>query len=97
MRTASSWLLAVALAAAPFVAHAEPAPPAKSDGTKRTVETAAKTTVDAVVDGARTVGRSAKSLVEDGAPAAKRTWKKNAQLTKDDARQNAAATRAAAK
>ena len=89
MRTLSSILAAVTLAALPAVAHAD-------DSTKRTAEAAAKTTADAAVDSARTIGRSTKALVKDGTPAAKRAWRDNAQITSEDAKANAAATRAAA-
>jgi hypothetical protein len=86
-----SWVFAIALGLAPgAVALAD------QDTTKKTVEKAAKTTADAVVDGARTVGRSTKVLVKQGTPAAKETWKENAAETKRDAKVNADATRDAA-
>ena len=47
------------------------APAFADDSTKKTAEKVAKTGADAVVDGARTVGRSTKKLFTDGAPAAK--------------------------
>ena len=90
MRTVFSFVAALTLATLPVVAHA-------GDSVKQTAEGAAKTTADAVVDGARTVGRSTKALVKDGTPAAKRTWKENAHITSEDAKANGRATRAAAK
>ncbi len=89
--TRASWLLAFALTAAPALAFAD------GDTTKKTAEKAAKTGADAVVDSARTVGRSTKALFKEGAPAAKQTWKENAAETKRDAKVNADATRDAAK
>lgn len=63
---------------------------------KDTAENAARTGVDAVVDSARTVGRTTKAAVEGGTPAARATWDANAEKTKLDAQENADATRAAA-
>ena len=80
---------AFALVLAPFAASA-------ADKTKDTAENAATTGADAVVDSARTVGRTTKAAVKGGTPAARETWDENAEKTKRDAHHNAAATRAAA-
>lgn len=77
-----------ALALAPALGHA--------DKTKKTVESAAKTGADAVVDGTRTFGRATRAFFKGGSAAAKKEWKKNAHKTRDDARANAKATRSAA-
>jgi len=66
------------------------------DKVKDTADDAARTGVDAVVDSARTVGRTAKAAVKGGTPAARATWDANAEKTKRDAHYNAEATRAAA-
>lgn len=66
------------------------------DKVKDTADHAAKTGIDAVVDGARTVGRTTKAAVQSGTPAARATWDANADKTRRDAHYNAAATRAAA-
>jgi hypothetical protein len=78
-----------ALLLAPVAAQAD-------DKVKDTAGNAAKTGVDAVVDSARTVGRTTKAAVKGGTPAAKATWKANADTTKRDAHYNSEATRAAA-
>ena len=89
MRTITRLLvIGFALALTPSFAHA--------DKTKKTVEHGAKTGADAVVDGTRTFGRATRAFFKGGAPAAKKTWKKNAHKTRDDARANAKSTRAAA-
>jgi len=66
------------------------------DKTKDTAGNAAQTGIDAVVDSARTVGRTTKAAVKGGAPAAKAAWRENADATKRNAHHNAEATRAAA-
>lgn len=82
-------LLILALALVPAVARA--------DKTKKTAEGAAKTGVDAVVDGGRLVGRTTRAFFKHGSGAAKTTARANAKTTADDARANGRATRAAAK
>jgi hypothetical protein len=84
-----SWCLAFGLLAAPVVASAA--------DVKKTVAKAAKTGADAVVDSGRTVGRSTKAFVKEGARGAKPTWKANAGDTARNAKKNADATRDAAK
>jgi hypothetical protein len=86
--------LAVVLAAAVACAAAD-----KSDkkAVKGTVEEAARTGGHAARDGALTFGRSVKAFFHGGPTAAKKTWKANAAKTKRDAKQGAAATKAAAK
>jgi hypothetical protein len=69
----------------------------RADKTKGTVENAAKTGGDAVVDGSRAVGRTTRAFFKGGASAAKSTWKGNARKTGQDAKANGRATRAAAK
>lgn len=81
-------VIGFALALTPALAHA--------DKTKKTVEGAAKTGADAVVDGTRTFGRATRAFFKGGTPAAKKVWKRNAHKTRDDARANARTTRAAA-
>ncbi|HEX4457493.1 MAG TPA: hypothetical protein VIA18_05965 [Polyangia bacterium] len=80
---------AFALLLAPAAAHA-------GDKVKETADDAARTGVDAVVDSARTVGRTTKAAVKDGRGAARATWDANVDKTKRDAHYNAEATRAAA-
>ena len=84
------WAVVLGLSLAPSLALAE------QDKTKKTVQKAAKTTADAVVDGGRTVGRSTKALFKGGTDAAKETWKENADETKRDYKANTAATHDAA-
>lgn len=81
-------LLIVAMALLPAVAGA--------DKTKKTAEGAAKTGVDAVVDGGRLVGRTTRAFFKGGSGAAKKAAKQNAKTTANDARANGRATRAAA-
>ena len=82
------WIVVAALALVPAVAHA--------DKTKKTAGDAAKTGVDAVIDGGRLVGRTTRALFKSGTGAAKKTARQNARTTAADARANARATRAAA-
>ena len=80
---------AFALVLAPAAAYA-------GDKVKETADDAARTGVDAVVDSARTVGRTTKAAVKGGREAARATWDANVDKTKRDAHYNAEATRAAA-
>lgn len=73
-----------------------PAAAFADDKTKDTANSAARTGIDAVVDSARTVGRTTKAAVKGGTPAARATWDANVDKTKRDAHYNAEATRAAA-
>ena len=63
----------------------------------KTVKEAAKTTGEAVKDGANTVGRTTKAQIDDGKTAAKKTWKKNAEETKENAEAGGRKVKAAAK
>ena len=63
---------------------------------KGTVKEAARTGGHAARDGALTFGRSVKAFFQGGPNAAKKTWKANAARTKRDAKEGAAATKAAA-
>jgi hypothetical protein len=83
-------LLVASLTFAAQLAHAD-------DKAKGTVDGAIKTGADAVIDSARTVGRSTHALFKGGAGAAKQTWKENARSTKENARANAVSTRQAAR
>jgi hypothetical protein len=83
------------LHAAAFVLLVAPVAAYADDKVKDTADNAAKTGVDAVVDSARTVGRTTKAAVQGGTPAAKATWNANAEKTRRDAHYNAEGTRAA--
>lgn len=88
MSTLRLAVIACSLALVPAIGHA--------DKTKKTAEHAAKTGIDAVIDGGRTVGRTTRAFFKGGTPAAKKAAHDNAAKTRDDARKNAASTRGAA-
>jgi hypothetical protein len=89
MRRLSPLAIAISLLATPMVARAD-------DPAKSTVEGAVKTGADAIVDGARTFGRTTRAFFKNGASGAKTTWKENARTTAEDAKANGHATHSAA-
>jgi hypothetical protein len=80
-------LLSSLLLAAPVLAQ---------DKTKDTARAVARTAADGVVDAGRTIGATAKGLVDGGKPAAKAAYHENAARGRSDMHEDAAKTRAAA-
>lgn len=86
------WTLLLLLALASAPARAEDS----KNVVKDTIKESAKTGGHAVRDGALTFGRSTRAFFKHGPKAAKRTWKANAQATKQHAKDGGRRTRAAA-
>lgn len=63
---------------------------------KDTLKESARTGGHAVRDGALTVGRTVRDFFKGGPKAAKRTWKANAEQTREHAREGGRRTRTAA-
>jgi hypothetical protein len=100
--TRAALALAVLIAGGPAFAADPPDAPKPAarkrarTSVKGTVKEAARTGGHAARDGALTFGRSAGAFFTEGPSGAKRTWKANAAKTKRNAKQGAAATKAAA-